>query len=98
MGYLVTFTCDIIAAWALYILLKPVNIYLSALTALFRLVFAVIAIVSLINLVDAFRLVTNPDYSIIFKPCQVQAQTMLYVNSFRYGFHFVLVFFGFYLG
>jgi hypothetical protein len=40
MGYTVTFICDVLAAWALYILLKPVNVYLSALAALFRLAFA----------------------------------------------------------
>jgi hypothetical protein len=35
-GYLLTFVCDIVVAWALYILLKPVNKQLSFLTALFR--------------------------------------------------------------
>jgi len=98
MGYLITFICDVLAAWALYILLKPVNAYLSLLTALFRLVFAVIAIVSLLNLVNAFRLATTPDYFVLFKPDQIQAQVMLSLNEFRYGFHFGLIFFGLYLG
>jgi hypothetical protein len=98
MGYVVTLVCDILAAWALYILLKPVNAYLSILTAMFRLVFAIIAIVSLLNLVNTARMVTNPDYLLIFKPNQIQAQVMLSLNAFRYGFHFGLIFFGIYLG
>ena len=98
MAYTITFICDILAAWALYILLKPVNPYLSILTALFRLVFAIIALVSLLNLVNAIRIVTTPDYLLIFKPGQIQAQVMLSLNAFRYGFHFGLIFFGIYLG
>lgn len=97
-SYTITFICDILAAWALYILLKPVNVYLSALTALFRLVFAIIAIVSLLNLVNAFRMVTTPDYLKLFNPNQLEAQVMLSLKAFRYGFHFGLVFFGIYLG
>jgi len=98
MAYAITFICDIVAAWALYILLKPVNSYLSALTALFRLVFAIIAIVSLLNLANTFRMVTNPEYSTLFKSDQLAAQIMMSLNAFRYGFHFGLVFFGIYLG
>ena len=97
-SYMITFICDIIAAWALYILLKPVNVYLSALAALFRLVFAIIAVAALLNLVYAFRVVTTPGYQTLFKPEQLQAQVMLLLNTFRYGFHFGLIFFGFHLG
>ena len=97
MCYTITFVCDIVAAWALYILLKPVNAYLSFLTALFRLIFAVVAIVSLLNLVNTFRLVTNPDFMTLFKPDQLQAQVMLQLTAFRYGFHFGLILFGIHL-
>ena len=96
-GYTITFIGDLLAAWALYILLKPVNGFLSLLTALFRVVFAVIAIVSLLNLVNAFRMATTPDYATLFTPVQLQAQIMLSLSAFRYGFHFGLIFFGIYL-
>lgn len=95
--YAITFICDMVAAWAFYILLKPVNAYISALTALFRLVFAVIAIVSLLNLINAFRIATTQDYLTLFKTDQIQSQVMLSFNEFRYGFHFGLLFFGLYL-
>jgi len=97
-GYAITFICDIVAAWALYILLKPVNVYLSGLTALFRLVFAIVAIVSLLNLTNTFRMITAPDYLNLFKTDQLAAQVMLSANAFRTGFHFGLLFFGIYLG
>ncbi len=50
MAYTLTFIGDIIAAWALYILLKPVNFNLSALAAIFRIVFAILSLFSLLNL------------------------------------------------
>jgi len=42
--YLITFIEDILIAWALYVLLVPVNRSLSLFTAWFRLVYAVIAL------------------------------------------------------
>ncbi len=96
--YLVTYICDILVAWALYILLKPVNESLSLLTAWFRLVYTVIAIVALLNLVSVFRLLNSADYLTLFEPKQLQAQVMLYLKTFRYGFHFGLIFFAIHLG
>jgi len=75
-----------------------VNVYLSGLTALFRVVFAIVAIVSLLNLTNKFRMITTPDYLTLFKTDQLAAQVMLSVNAFRTGFHFGLLFFGIYLG
>ncbi len=96
-AYLITFLCDLLAAWALYILLKPVNENLSLLTAWFRLVYTVIGIVSLLNLVTVLQLLNTADYLTLFKPDQLDAQVMLSLNSFRYGFHFGILFFGIHL-
>jgi len=93
-AYLVTNLCDIIAAWALYILLRPVNKYLSLLTAFFRLSYAFIALMALMNLTTVYRLLTDANYSAVFTPVQLQAQVMLLLNTFRYNFHFGLVIFG----
>lgn len=97
-AYLITFTCDLLASWALYVLLKPVNEYLSLLTAWFRLVFTVIAIVALLNLVTVLRLLDNADYLAVFKPDELHAQVILSLNAFRYGFHFGILFFSIHLG
>jgi hypothetical protein len=98
ISYAITFIGDIIVAWALYVLLKPVNLYLSALAAIFRLVFSIIAMVALLNLANAFRLANSPEYLKIFSLHELQAQIMFSLNTFRYGFHFALIFFGIYLG
>ena len=98
VAYLITFICDLLAAWALFILLKPVNRHLSLLTAWFRLVYAIIAIVSLLHLVDTVRLVNNPNYLALLKPGELNAQVMLWFSSFKYEFHFGILFFGIHLG
>jgi hypothetical protein len=97
-GYLITFICDVIVAWALYVLLKPVNDNLSLLTAWFRLVYTVIALVALLNLVTVLRLVNTPDALTIFQPDQFNAQVMLFINTFRSNWNFGLLFFGIHLG
>jgi hypothetical protein len=96
--YLVTSICDVLVAWALFILLKPVHENLSLLTAWFRLVYTGIAIVALLHLVTALRLLNSPEYATLFEPNQLYAQVMLSLKAFRYGFHFGLIFFGIHLG
>jgi hypothetical protein len=93
-GYLVTFICDVLVAWALYVLLKPVNENLSLLTAWFRLVYAVIALVALLNLVNVLQLLNTSDYVTAFQADQV----MISLNAFRHDWYFGLLFFGIHLG
>jgi hypothetical protein len=72
--YLMTFIEDIVIAWALYVLLVPVNRLLSLLTAWFRLVYAVIALIAWLNLVAVYRLLTTPDYLTLFGSDPLHAQ------------------------
>ena len=97
-GYLITFICDVLVAWALYVFLKPVNENLSLLTAWFRLVYTVIALVALLNLVTVFRLLNTAEYLTLLGPDQLYVQVKLSLNAFRNGWHFGLLFFGFHLG
>lgn len=96
-GYLITFICDVLAAWALYVFLKPVNENISLLTAWFRLVYTVIALVALLDLVTVLRLVTTSSISSLFQPDQLQAQVMLSLQVFRSHWYFGLLFFGIHL-
>ena len=96
-GYLITFIFDIVVAWALYVLLKPVNGDLSLLTSWFRLVYAVISLVALINLVSVLRLLNNSDYLTIYQPDQLHAQVMSFLRAFRDHWNFGLLFFGIHL-
>jgi len=98
VGYLITFLCDLVAAWALYVLLKPVNENLSLFTAWFRLVYTVIAIVAFLNLVTVVRLLNASNSSSGFDPGQFAAQVMSSLEAFRSNWYFGLLFFGIHLG
>jgi len=97
-GYLITFICDLVVAWALYILLKPVNKNLSLTTAGFRWVYTGIALFALLNLVTVLRLSNISDILPILQPDQLHAQVTLSLNTFRTQWHFGLLFFGIHLG
>jgi hypothetical protein len=96
-AYLITFICDIILAWSLYILLKPVHESLSLLTAWFRLVYTIIALAALNNLVTAFQILDTPGYLTVFEPAQLHAQSMLYLRAFRNHWYFGIILFGIHL-
>ena len=97
-GYLITFICDLLVSWALYVLLKPVNENLSLLTAWFRLVYTIIALVALLNLVTVLQLLNTSSYLTVFQTDQLHAQVMLCLNAFRSHFHFGILFFCIHLG
>jgi len=96
-GYLINFMGDILSAWALYILLKPVNANLSLLTAWVKLVYAVISLVAVLNLLNVVDLLQRPDYLQVFEPEQLRAQAMLSLKAFRNGWSFAFIFFGIHL-
>ncbi|HYL22141.1 MAG TPA: DUF4386 domain-containing protein [Gemmatimonadales bacterium] len=96
--YLITLILDVVIAWALYVLLVPVNRSLSLLTAWFRLVYTVTALFGLMNLATAYRLLNTPDYLPAFGPGPLHAQVMLLLNSYRYVWSLSLIIFGIHLG
>jgi hypothetical protein len=98
IGYLIAFLCDLLVAWALYLLLKPVNENLSLLTAWFRLVYTVIAIVALLNLVTVLGLLSASNPLAGSQPEQLHAQVMFSLTTFRSHWYFGLLFFGIHLG
>jgi hypothetical protein len=96
-AYLITFICDLVVAWALYVLLKPVNKNLSLITAGFRWVYTGIALVALANLVTVLRLLNTSNTLSLSQPDQLVAQVMLSLSAFRTQWHFGLLFFGIHL-
>ena len=96
-GTLVTYIADVIVAWALYVLLAPVNRLLSLLTAWFRLIYTAIAFVSLLKLVTVFRLI-HGDYGETIGADQLHAQVQYLLSAWRYEWGFALIVFGVYLG
>ena len=98
LAYFTMFVCDVVVAWALYVLLIPVNRSLSLLAAWFRLVYAVIALSGLSKLVTVFRMLRTPDQVTVLGSDQLYAQVRLLLNSFQYEWGMGLVLFGIYLG
>ena len=94
---LLNFIGDVLAAWGLYVLLRPVNSSISMLAAWFRVVYATIGIAALLNLVTAYGLLTRPDYLMVFGRGQLDAQVQLAVDSFNFQFAFGLTVFGVYV-
>ncbi|XWK68166.1 DUF4386 family protein [Tunturiibacter gelidiferens] len=56
----IAFIGDIIIAWALYVLLAPVNRALSLLTVWFQLVYAGVALCAVFGLLDVYHLLATP--------------------------------------
>lgn len=96
--YLMTLIFDVVIAWALYVLLAPVNRSLSLLTAWFRLVYTAIALFALLNLTTVYRLLNTPDYLTAFGSGPLHAQVMLLLNSYHYDWSMSLIIFGIHLG
>ena len=72
--YFINFLGDIIAAWAIYILLKPVSVHLSMLTAWMRIIYTIISLVSLMNLLTVLHLLSTHTYLKAFNTEQLQVQ------------------------
>jgi Domain of unknown function (DUF4386) len=95
--YLVSFLIDVVIAWALYVLLAPVNRAVSLLAAWFRLLYTAIALCGLLQLAAVYRLVSTPDYLTAFGAGPLHAQIKLLLGSFRYDWSLALVIFGVHL-
>jgi hypothetical protein len=95
--YLVTFILDIVIAWALYILLTPVNRSLALLAAWFRLIYVAIGFMGLLKLTTVFHLVHTAEYQNLFSSDQLLVQIQLLLNSFSADWSFGLTLFGIHL-
>jgi len=75
----------VLAAWALYVLLKPVSKNLALLFMLLNLGGFVVWCLSTLNLFAGLLFLSGADYLKVFQPDQLQAQAMLYVNLYKSG-------------
>lgn len=93
---LVVALLDIVVAWALYVLLKPVHATLALLVGWLRLAYAIGFAVALFNLLDAAQLTGGIGASDV--PPDVQsAQVVAAIASFDNGWDISLAIFGFHL-
>ena len=97
VSLLIVSILDIIVAWALYILLIPVNKSLSLLAAVFRLIYAGIFAASITYLFSTLELLSSSEYLSVFETNQLHAQAMININAFGNGWNIGIVFFGLHL-
>jgi len=97
LGFTIMVIFDVVVAWALYILLKPVNNSLSLLAAWLRLVNATIFGIALYNLFSVLRLLSDTNYLTLLDTGQLQAQVMLFLTAFNDTWLIGLIFFGIHL-
>lgn len=95
--YLLMFACDFLLAWALHILLKPVNALLSLLAAWLRVIYGILIIAALTNVFNVLDLIHPTGYLATMKQEQLDTQLMLHIDSFGTGSYVAFLFFSTYL-
>jgi hypothetical protein len=87
----------LLAAWALYVLLKPVNENIALLFLLLNLGGFAIWCFSMLNLFASLLLLSGADYLKVFQLDQLQALAMLFVNLYKNGAIVAQIPYGFWL-
>ena len=95
--FLIVALLDVIVAWALHVLLEPVNKSLSLLAAWFRLVYAAVFSIALMPLLAVLHLLSRAESLKGLETNQLNAQVMLSLSAFKSGWDLGLVIFGFHL-
>ena len=94
VGDLVSGVLFFLTAWALYVLLKPVNKDLALLFLLLNLGGVAIQCVNDLNLLTGLLLSNGADYLRVFPTDQLQALALAFLNLYKQGFWICQIFFG----
>ena len=92
---LIMLAFDILVAWALYVLLRPVNRDIALLATWLRLIHATVYGAVLLVLFFVHLLLSGADYLTAIGTDQLHALVLLLLNGHSYGYDLGLVFFGF---
>ncbi len=84
----------LLTAWALYVLLKPVNKNIALLFLLLNLGGVAVQCINMLNLFSAVLLLSGADYLKVFQADQLQALAMLFLDLHKNGFMIAQIFFG----
>ena len=84
----------LLAAWGLYVLLKPVNQNLALLFLLLNLGGVAVQSLNLLNQFAAVLLLGKADYLSVFQTGQVQAMALFFLNLRENGFMVAQIFYG----
>lgn len=94
---LLTLIADVVASWALYIFLKPVNKSLSLLTAWFRLIYTAMYFMALYNLLSILSIIKSIEHLKFTGIGQINDSIFIHIKAFRVEGSFGLIIFGIYL-
>ena len=83
----------LLAAWSLYVLLKPVNKNLALLFLLLNLGGVAVECINVLNLYAALQFLSGANYLTAFQTGQLQAMAMSYLNLYTNGFLIAQIFF-----
>jgi hypothetical protein len=83
----------LLAAWALYVLLKPVNKNLALLFLLLNLGGVAVECINVLNLYAALQFLSGANYLNAFQTGQLQAIAMSYLDLYTNGFLIAQIFF-----
>jgi hypothetical protein len=97
VAFMAVFVADAVVAWALYIFFRRVNRDLSLLTAWFRLLYTAMFGIALLNLAVVVLLVGGADAATAVGVGPRDAQAMLFLDAYEYGWAIALVCFGVHL-
>ena len=97
IAFLAVFVLDIAISWALYVVFRDVHRDLALFAAWSRLVYTVFLGVALVYFFQVIQWVGDAEYVAALGPDQVQAQTMLALDSFDFTWLVGLVAFGLHL-
>ena len=84
----------LLAAWALYVLLKSVNRELALLFLLLNLAGVAVYSINLLNQFAALLLLSGADYLKVFQADQLQASAMFFLYLYKNGYWIAQIFFG----
>jgi hypothetical protein len=90
---LVSATFFVLAAWALYVLLKPVNKNLALLLLLLNLGGVAVECLNALNLFAALQFLSGANYLSVFQTGQLQAMAMSSIDLYTNGFLLTQIFF-----
>jgi Domain of unknown function (DUF4386) len=97
VAFIIVLIADVVVAWGLYVFLQRTNRELSLFAAWFRLIYVAITAAALLNLLIAVKLVDETGYTTSFDAGQRNAQVMLFLDAYTYGWSIGLVLFGVHL-
>jgi hypothetical protein len=94
VGDLLSAVFFLFTAWALYLVLKPVNKNLALLFLLLNLGGVAVQCLNLLNLFAAGMLLNGADYLKVFQADQLQALAMFFLTLHKNGFMIAQIFYG----